>query len=678
MKNPQIEIQTLKNENQMLQQQLIKAQQEISIYKNNLQLYDQERQKLLDERDKLEERLQDNKSNFEKKVKRIIERMPCQIDKQSRSYISNSIIQKAKGVMVDLVIAYKDAYKEDYRDSQRCKCQSLFESFYIIGINHKELKEMPEKQNVAMLPPKFLYKQYKNGINSQERDLLTDPEKDIKEIFEKKPIKVEKLDGYDYIEENITRFLHERQKIEDKENLYFFNLSGCDNLFDVQIPLNMELLNSFNKDKQLFLFVYSVDDYVTSYYDDRYQFWKFKKYYCFLTYFPISEIFDQLLIFAANLIKLQRSDSYLQYKLEQAQRQKTKKMKESLEQQYRQKIYQDIDAVNIIYKAKDEIANAIKLISDIQLNYDQPYIEFDLQSIIKDKNIRIQQEKLIYKLPVIPLQTPMQTTKENFKSNLTNQIMVKNRIRHTHIVMQIFSFDDFTTIFMEILKEGQILFMCENIYILTSVCYFFHLVIYPYLWVLPALYYSNSETIDNLLGNQMPFIAGLNEGYNKWIQNYKNKQQLQKSNLTIVEFLIKKEACGDNITPLIHQYQSQNNNLRLKKLKTNPYFQINEMLQKYKSIGHIFQISQNEEQSKKCAEFLINLINIIENDFIKKIVPDLDPDFISNGIWNQGLILKKMLAKIKDNEDQEFIKQYIFETDYFQQYLKHYYNFYKR
>ena len=39
------------------------------------------------------------------------------------------------------------------------------------------------QKKVAQLKPQFLYKQYKNGINSYEREILIETEEDIKTNF---------------------------------------------------------------------------------------------------------------------------------------------------------------------------------------------------------------------------------------------------------------------------------------------------------------------------------------------------------------------------------------------------------------------------------------------------------------------------------------------------------------
>ena len=69
------------------------------------------------------------------------------------------------------------------------------------------------------------------------------------------------------------------------------------------------------------------------------------------------------------------------------------------------------------------------------------------------------------------------------------------------------------------------------------------------------------------------------------------------------------------------------------------------------------------------------MINIVENDFILKIIPDSDPDFIKGGLWNKELVKYSLMSNLKINENAKFIIAHLFESEYFESFLKHKYNY---
>ncbi|CAD8202858.1 unnamed protein product [Paramecium pentaurelia] len=625
-------MQDLKYENEELKQQLKQLQitynslrQELEVYRVNIQQYDKEKQQLMEEKNKLEKQSNQEKHNdFEKKIKSIIERLPCQIQMKSLRQISNSTIQKAKGVIKDIAQEYKNAYKQDYHKIQSGNYQSLFESFYIIGVKNEKL----DQNKVDKLKPKFLYKQYKNDINAEERNNLKSVESDIKEIFESNFLQVEKLDNDQRIKEKIFEFLCQINEQDLMNNFFFMNLRGAENVFDNFVPKNMKLITEVNNQKQLFMFVLGVDDFMTSFIEGRFKFWKIKKYYCILTYFPIFEIFEKVLQFVGNIIQTKRINLYNQFQQQENQYR--------LEIQFKQKIYQDIDSLNIIHTAKEQISSYLSELSKQQLNYDQTKLDFHFQS-----NLLIKKDEKL---------------QQNLTYIVTNEIRITNMLKATHLVMQIFCNQQlgFFNILAEVLKEGQIIFCGQNKSILVQVCYFFHQIIYPFIYIEPAVYYTSIDVVDQLLKQEMSFIVGINNSYNQLIQDLKGKNQeyLQYNTITIVELC-------NNMTANIHQLPPRDTQ-QIKQLFSDNRFQ--EILQNYTPASKL--------STEKCQNLLSIIKSKIEKDCLLNILPDQNQNFVFNNQLNTELIKKFMNDNLSGNNNRAFIMQYIFYCIYFQTYLK--------
>ncbi|CAD8103891.1 unnamed protein product [Paramecium primaurelia] len=630
-------MQDLKYENEELKQQLKQLQitynslkQELEVYRVNIKQYDQEKQQLMEEKNKLEkQRNQEKHSEFEKKIKFLIEKLPCQIQMKSLRQISQSTIKMAKGVLQDIASAYKNAYKQDYHKIQSGNYQSLFESFYIVGVKHEKL----DQNRVDKLKPKFLYKQYKNDVNPEERNNLMSVESDIKDIFESNFLQVEKLDNDQKIKEKIFEFLCQKNEQDLMNNFFFMNLRGVENVFDNFIPKNMKLITEINNQNQLFMFVLGVDDFITSFIEDRFKFWKIKKYYCILTYFPIFEIFEKVLQFVANIIYAQRINLYNQLQQQENQYR--------LEIQFKQKIYSDIDSFNIIHKAKEEISSYLSELSKQQLSQDQIKLDFHFQSNLQIKKNEKLQQNLTY--------------------IVTNEIRITNMLKATHLVMQIFCNQQlgFFNILAEVLKEGQIIFCSQNKNILVQVCYFFHQIIYPFIYIEPAVYYTSIDVVDQLLKQEMPFIVGINNSYNQLIQDLKgkNEQYLQCDTITIVELC-------NNMTANIHQFTPRDTQ-QIKQLFSDNRFQ--DIFKNYTPTSKL--------QTEKCQNLLSIIKSKIEKDCLL-ILPDQNQNqnFVSNNQLNTALIKKFMNENLINNNNRAFIMQYIFYSTYFQTYLKDKYN----
>ncbi|CAK67847.1 unnamed protein product (macronuclear) [Paramecium tetraurelia] len=650
MKNLEQENEKLRKAIKDKKQQISEANTTILQYQNSIEEYDQEKQTIIQD---INELINKKDKNFDKRIKGIIERLPCQIEQKSLQYLTKSIINKGLNVLNDLNIAYKNAYKEEYNKSQDAKPQPLIESYFIIILKHKDITDLQKEETI--LKPKFLYQLCNSGWTSKERESWVDYQKDIITHFDNNYVVVERLDDISKIQNLITKCLNKQDVLQ--ENSFIFNLQGSS--FDEQVPKNIELLASVNPNKQLFAFVQGVDDYITSFSDEGFSYWPCKKYYCFLTYFPIPEIFDQLLKFASNLIQASRLEAIIKYQDYINQR-----LQMTLEEknEYNQKIYQDIDAVNIHYRVESIMEECIKLLMGQYLDFDKPSINVDLQSKLPN-TFNVTQKTLIYSLPI---QQRNMNIPENLKQ-IRYEIVKNNNIKYAHVVQQIFNFDTFIKIFQEILKEGNIVFYCQNLYILTSVCYFFHQIIYPFIWFDAAIYYSNREKL-NILVEKGRFIIGINTTF---YNNKANQKIIESKNLMIVDLKIKQEKEGFKVQPIIHQNKPGNIGFSV---LTRQFFQIKQLLKDENVPASIFQYCIDANQAAKCRDFLECMMKLIQNWLIDRIVPDADPDFTMGG-WNDGFIKQVVKNRLKDDKDIDFILEYIYISNYFQKYLKSKYNY---
>ncbi|CAD8114843.1 unnamed protein product [Paramecium primaurelia] len=637
----------LKKDIRELQQKLIEVDREIQIQQNNIEQYDKDKQLIMQ---KIRKLLVHKENKFEKKIKQIIERLPCQIEQQSLRNLTNSIIQKGIGVLNELNLAYKNPYNVDYKKCQ--ENQSLFESFFIIGVKHKQFKDFSQQNRISLLKPKILYKQFKPNLTTIERTLWIDRSKQIKKYFENNLIVVERLFDHSEIENLIQRCLEEQNVLQ--ENSFIFNIKSTE--FDKEAPKNIELLTTLNNNKQLLVFVQGVDDYITTFQEDGFQYWKCKKYYCFITYFPIPQIFDQLLKFVTNLMQIQRKDAMRKHKELINGRKIRREITQQEEVYYNFKIFQDIDAVNINYIVEKNLQNSISLLLKENIDFDKPKINFNLKDCLQQE-LEISQKYLNYSLPIEQININNQ---EGFKT-AKNQIIVNTMIKYAHVALQIFRVEEFFDIFQQILSEKQVVFFCPNINILTSVCYFFHKIIYPFIWLHPVIYYSNQETLDVLI-SETPMIIGINQ---RFYNDQKYQDLIKNNELMIIEIKVqKKRNCQIAVTSQLIQ---DNQNKFSLCIKTFNFFNVSSDIRGYKNQEFIFSSTFTQEQAEKCKVFLYKMIELIETELIKNVVPDANPLFIKNG-WNQRLIKAQIASQQFDNKD--FIMNCVFESSYFQTYLQ--------
>ncbi|CAD8194009.1 unnamed protein product [Paramecium octaurelia] len=627
-------MQTLDDENKELRQQLESLEktykiltEELQIFRENMKQYDKEKQILMEEKIKLQQESKEKKSTeFEKKIKSIIEKLPCQIEINSLRQISQSTIQKAKDAIKNVAIAYKDAYNQDYHKRLSDKPQSLFESLYIVGGKHKESEKNQEyqQQQDGQLKSKIFYKCYKYDISAKERNFLESIESDIEGTLESL-LEVEKLD-YDNkkVEDRIFNLVNEKNIMDNQ--FFFINKRGFfDHQSDKFVPSNMELITEINNDKQLFLIFLGVDDFITSFKQDRFKFWKFKKYYCLVTYFPIFEIFEQVLQFVDNIIQTQRKgfQQQLQNQLKLGQREKI------LEIKFKQKIYQDYDSLNIIQASKEAISSYLCDLSKKYLSSNQPNLDFKFISNLTTQNNQVLKQHLTY--------------------SVTKDIRITNMLKAAHVVMQIFcnQLNDFFLILTEILKEEQIVFCSENKSILVQVCYFFHKIIYPFIYTQPVKYYTDMDTFQEISNQERPFIFGINKSFNEF------RGDLSQQNCpTIVEL--------SNMKATIHQFTPIDPN-QIKQLFPDDEFQ---------DIFNNYTKDPLNLQIKKCQILLSRIKMKIENDVLKQMELSQDPKFVSDGELNQGIIIDCTNKKLSENKNRTLLMD-IFRTTYFQTYLKH-------
>ncbi|CAD8209521.1 unnamed protein product [Paramecium octaurelia] len=656
MKNLHEENEKLRKAIKDKKQQIDETNTMILKYQKSIEEYDQEKQSIMQD---INELLNQRDKNFDKKIKGIIESLPCQIEQKSLQSLTKSIINKGLNVLNNLSLVYRNAYKEEYSKSKDAKPQPLFESYFIIMHRPQELQDLQKEE--IILKPKFLYQQCHQGWTSKERESWVDHKKTIINHFENNYIIAERLNDISKIQNLISMCLNQEDVLQ--ENSFLFNLQGSS--FDEYAPKNIELLKSVNPNKQLFVYVQGVDDYITIFSDEGFSYWPCKKYYCFLTYFPIAEIFDQLLKFVSNLIQASRLEA-----IKTKQEYIDQRMQMTLEEKayYNQKKFQDIDAVNIHYRVESIMEECIKLLMDQYLDFDKPRINVDLQSMLP-KTFNITQKTLIYSLPI---QQRDISIPENLRLT-RNEIIKNNNIKYAHVVQQIFNFDTFIKIFQEILKEGKIIFYCQNLYILTSVCYFFHQIIYPFIWFDPAIYYCSLNKLSILIENEdknenTKLIIGINTAF---YNNKANQKRIESKKLMVVDLKIKQEKQGFKVEPII--YQDKPSYYRLS-IQSRRYYQIKQLLKDENAPISIFQKNITKIEADKCREFLECMMKLIQEWLIDRILPQPNNQFAQNG-WSRALLKNIVMDRIKEDGDKNFITYYIFESNYFQLYLESKYNY---
>ena len=120
--------------------------------------------------------------------------------------------------------------------------------------------------------------------------------------------------------------MYSGNKYELLDKFHIFTIKNQDEEFLEKDYNNSVLLNASNPERLLFGICLSVYDYIETTPDDialtyknrkKRIFWRYKKTYCFLTYFPFFELFQDLLIAIINLIKISRTSRYVEKNTEE-------------------------------------------------------------------------------------------------------------------------------------------------------------------------------------------------------------------------------------------------------------------------------------------------------------------------------------------------------------------------
>ncbi|CAD8125424.1 unnamed protein product [Paramecium sonneborni] len=430
----------------------------------------------------------------------------------------------------------------------------------------------------------------------------------------------------DDVEDEIQRIIC--QSKVPFQNFYMFNIKGDD--LQSENPLNVKLLQQFNHSRQLFGYCLKIDDFLVEDQNGKASIYmSFDKILCFVTYFPIQSLFKKLFEQILFIIKVTRQNSF--------------RVKE------KQKKFNEIDGVGII-KLIEKLLNAFMLkSSSYSLTENNQHIEINFAKELADQNLD-EQMKQFFQSSIISYTVP---SKED--------LFFETKKLEAHIVLTLFTFEQFYKIFMEILKEGKIIFCCQNQNLLTSITSFFHTSLFPFKWFHQIIFNLPIDSLALLEFNQ-PIIFGVNMQY----------QQLRFQR----NILIANKIHDITYVDINERHRLINIIEKNQKVQLNWVDQKKELERYFQDKNGSLSFTPNNEQENNAKKFLKNLQEIIMVNLINKVVPKREEDFIikQNKKLNDHFIshrIKKIIQKTyQDQLDQKFILNYIILSVYFTEFLR--------
>ncbi|CAK89365.1 unnamed protein product (macronuclear) [Paramecium tetraurelia] len=627
-----LSVEKLKEENRILKQYVIELNEDIAEYKktnNNLQMQLQEIQ---DSKNKYQDLNQQQQKALEQ-YKQLLKRVSSQMSSQSVLHLTQSIIQKTFGQSISQIVAlnYSQVYT-DQSESQSAFNQEIFEAFYIFGID--KIDSTNQSQYVVPSNYKILYQQYKQRYidqpNNEEFQNFKGIEKDIEQFIHPSGVEAQRMCD-ENIDFEIKKILAQRIKFE---NFYLINLKGDDLMKN---PLNIKILQSFNHERQLYGYCTAIDDFLRQT-DKNGQviYWKVKKVLCFITYFPIQSVFYEL--FEQILFIIKQWRYYVMKKDED--------------------LINQIDGVKIVNDTAQLLNKIIQKLSKQSIKKYGDDIDVNFSSIV---------EGLLPTDFIQELQATFKLSKFRYKVPDQKSLYFEIKKLETHIVLQLFKLEQFFMVFEEILKEGRIVFCCQNQHLLTAVVSFFYTILKPFKWLHQVIY---NLKIESVIVEQfdVPILIGVNMPYSNLRFNQKVIMINKQSSVLYVDI-------NDNLQLVnIIEYK--------RKVKHQCWDSQKKQLAKYfienqKSIGGQIAFTPNQQDEERIKGFLEELEIFIRDYLIQKIIPNKEEGFVLGNSLNKGMVKNAIKIKIEkeitNKNDLEFIRSYILEADYFQEYLKHIY-----
>ncbi|CAD8113842.1 unnamed protein product [Paramecium primaurelia] len=507
----------------------------------------------------------------------------------------------------------------------------LYEKFYIMGCEKKEFLEFDNDPNIkeGILPANILFKS----------DSIDTPvyEEIINGFVYPFGNQVEKIKVNDSFRK-LKEIMYSGNKYELLDKFSLFTIKNQENNDNLSEHTNQNLLNQANPEKLLYGICLSVYDFIETTpdhikltFENRKKriFWKYKKTYCFLTYFPFYELFQDLLISIINLIKINRTDRYL------------KKYSEEYE------VLKDVDGQQIILEFQDELTKFLNLIQVIKPMLGHQQLE---------------------------LQTLAGTLKYRIPNQL--QLDIELRLWSANVTLQILNYKEILNIFLAMISEISIIFVCEKSNILTSIIHFFHHIVRPLEWT-QGIIYNVPEQLLTMIQSPVPIIIGVNlteSDFNlmSLADNCENHLFVFLDRDKESKFLTKPQnVLKDISTPsfggLLQQIETilkNQNNIR------NPSPSIRQVSNKNddKKVIKFYFDDQDQNKSKKVLETFKKIIE----DYIISKLPSQNENRIKVGQDLNYQFIEQYLIQSSDPKDKKFI-QNLFKTQHFQYFIQQHY-----
>ncbi|CAK63427.1 unnamed protein product (macronuclear) [Paramecium tetraurelia] len=521
---------------------------------------------------------------------------------------------------------------EDIQDVQQ-PALKLYEQFYILGCEKKEFGEFEQDPNIkeGILPTSILYKSDQLNISIQEEI--------IKGFVYPFGNQIKRIETNDSVE-RLKQIIYSCNKYELLDKFSVFAIKNHDTTQDFVEYTNQNLMYQANPEKLLYGIYLTVDDYVettpdhiVSNFENREKriFWKYKKTYCFLTYFPFYELFQDLLIsiiYYLELIKFNRSNRWM------------------MNIQEENEIPKEIDGQQIILEFRDELTKFLDKIQAITPMQGHQMLEIPtLASLLK------------YKIP-----------------NQLN-LDIDLRLWSANVTLQVLNYNEILTIFLAMMSEVSIIFVCQNSSILTSIVHFFHHLIRPLEWT-QAIIYNVPEQLLEMIQSPVPIIIGVNLPEIDF-------QSLELTNYCINHLFVFLDGDQENkflrkasnilegtaipsFRGLLQQIQGTLENYNQMRNQSPSKRQFNKFDDK-KVIKFYF-----DEIDQRTSQEVLQGFKKIINDYIISRLPAYNVDGViaENGLEFE--YIEFLLSYNNDEQDRKFI-QNLMKTQYFNYFMQQHY-----
>ncbi|KRX02949.1 P-loop containing nucleoside triphosphate hydrolase [Pseudocohnilembus persalinus] len=416
----------------------------------------------------------------------------------------------------------------------------IFEEFFIFGAENQALKKFHEKRgqittsnHSEFLSPQIIY-QYQNKGNSNYKS-----QQDIIENFIF-PHGVEaKFLNMTNSFSQLNQILYANYTIEPQNsdsNCFVLAFRVEDYKYADRKKSVNNFIDKMNPSRTLYAICYKFQDFTEISGENQSQnnnfqfegnkggFIQNQKVLCFLTYFPFIEFFLKIMTQILKQIKMERiqifNEEISQFSVNSL-RQEQEQLNESFfdQQQLNKKfsVLQSIDSDFITQRIREMMKSVFSDLIDQQENQNN-FQFFNLEgNDISQFNLEQIDFQLKFKI---------------FDENIYQQLELKNNLFLQEIqwglemALTQFSIDQFVFIVLALLMEKSVIFVSENITLLTNTLLLFNQQLFqPLNWILPVIF-SMPESMVQLCDSPVSILAGLNKD-KKYIQQQELNQTYQ-------------------------------------------------------------------------------------------------------------------------------------------------------